>query len=294
MDAKTLIISPQGGLGNRLRVLNSGILAAENLGYNLKHAWHSSHPNHSVDFVNRLKCFPFSHYFDESYIKPASNQIQIDKVISQCSPGDYWFETHSSAQKQYSIFCEKRSTNTLKEIENSHEKTILVETTLRFWPREFAGINEDELSYKDAIKISNAYQNLCPQQKYLDIIDQIEPAEIGLWVRAGDLGKYYKNARQNFQEIANWIKSNFSTTSIAIFSNDINLQDELYSICGLQSPNGYLSRDILMLPSHQKAFIEFLFLAHKSERIYGTPGSSFAQEAALFNLKPYHKLLSRK
>ena len=292
MTHKTIIISPQGGLGNRLRAVNSALIAAEELGYQIKHAWHSSEPNHNVDFINRLKHFSFSHFFEENFILPADKNQEINSVISQCAPGDYWYETHSSAQKKYSAYCLQRSRNTMQELRKSTHNNILIETTLRFWPRNYPGIHETTLNQADSTTVSKAYQKLVPKRVYLDIADKIEPAEIGLWIRAGDLADYYPNARQDIKKIAEWIKYKFSTKSIAIFSNDINTQDFLYKECELQPPMGYLSEEVFMLPPHQKAFLEFLYLANNCNKIYGTPGSSFGQESALFNLKPYHKILS--
>jgi len=292
MTPKTIIISPQGGLGNRLRAMNSALIAAEELGYRIKHAWHSSEPNHNVDFINRLKHFSFSHFFEEDFITPAGKSQEINSVISQCAPGDYWYKTHSSAQKNYSVSCLQRSRNTMHELRTSKHNNILIETTLRFWPRNYPGIHELVLNQAEATRVSKAYQRFTPKRNYLDITNKIEPVEIGLCIRTGDLLDYYQNARQDIRKIAEWIKNKFSTKSIAIFSNDINTQDSLYKECELQPPKGYLSEEVFMLPPHQRALIQFLYLANNCNNIYGTPGSSFGQEAALFNLKPYHKILS--
>lgn len=67
--------------------------------------------------------------------------------------------------------------------------------------------------------------------------------------------------------------------------------DHFYLRCQINVPSGLFSREVCDLPRHEKAMFDFLFLALKCEHIYGTPGSSFAQEASLYGLKHYGEIM---
>ena len=76
-----------------------------------------------------------------------------------------------------------------------------------------------------------------------------------------------------------------------IFSDDSELVEHLAALPGINQEYPLLSNMLKKLLPHQKAMTTFLFLALKCKEIYGTPVSSFAQEAALFGNRSYRVIL---
>ena len=76
-----------------------------------------------------------------------------------------------------------------------------------------------------------------------------------------------------------------------IFSDDSELVEYLTSLPGITQEYPLFSNMLRKLLPHQKAMTTFLFLAFKCQIIYGTPTSSFAQEAALFGNRSYDTVL---
>lgn len=290
---KLLIVSPQQGFGNRLRALNSAILLAQQTGRRLAHCWMATDPvEYAADFINRLRIFGFEHFFEfTESLPPVTPTVSIDEVYSEWMPGDYWYEMQSSGQKLLRVSANQRHFTPAQEIIGSSAEVILLETSLRIFPTAFNGITRDYPEPCDCHLIHAGYSKLVPRLEYRDILASMEPADIGIWIRAGDLQKYFSPAAQCAEKIKDWIRALRTEGSrVAIFSNDINLVDYYHSELNFSRLPGQFSRALCELPQHKRAVLEFFFLATKCSVIYGTPGSSFAQEAALFGAKEYREI----
>jgi len=295
-----LIISPHGGLGNRLRSINSAMLIAHETGRQIHHAWLPGSKLWTIgessvwaDWYKRMRLYSFEDFFDPEPPLPAVGEgWKVDQVLSEWAPGDWWFPMQSSGQEYLRVAAASRSQDAFKAVASSNAEVILLETTLRTWPHDYPGIHRVLPQGEVKARIHDFYKFLRPKKKYLDLLAHIPSVDAGLWIRQGDLGNYFRAADQSFDAIAEWIdRLKLKFSSVAIFSIDDEIVDHFYLRCQINVPSGLFSREVCDLPRHEKAMFDFLFLALKCEHIYGTPGSSFAQEASLYGLKHYGEIM---
>ena len=291
--SRNIIISPQAGFANRLRALNSAILAATESSRNLYHYWLPCQPNHRERHINWIKQTSLDHFFEcEDILSTPPEDAKPDLVLSEWACNDYWYNVQSSAQIDFGIKTYKRAQDYLQAALNSTAETILIETSLRFWPRDHKGLERSIPTGEDALRIHNAYSQLAPKRFYLDLISKLEPIDIGVAIRRGDLLKYSNDARQEALDIYNFLAELGSGGQrMMIFSDDSELVEYLTSLPGITQEYPLFSNMLRKLLPHQKAMATFLLLAFKCRNIYGTPTSSFAQEAALFGNRSYDTVL---
>ena len=124
--------------------------------------------------------------------------------------------------------------------------------------------------------------------KIIDILNIIPNLDIGISIRRGNLLDYYLEARQSKEDIISWINLKFQGSMI-IFSDDWEFRDDIKN----NIINNTFYEHNLTLEKWEISFIEFLILAYKCNKIYGTPMSSFAEEAGKFGGRNhYSKILS--
>jgi hypothetical protein len=293
MTERTLIVSPQAGLANRLRAINSALILAEISERRLLHCWHPIRPGHDQVHVNLMQQCGFEEFFlANEYISAASKDGKVDEVISEWGPGDYWFQQQSSGQQYFNAYATSRSANAAARIIHSDATSILLETTLRIWPTDHQGIDIRLPSGVAKQAALDAYKKLCPRSEYLELLQQIPESTIGVHLRVGDLLKYCPEARQNLDEVAAWIHRLAShNQTIAIFADDSSVLRTLKLTPEMSAFNNEVHRHLDDLLPAQKAFASLLYLAHRCHIIYGTPGSSFSQEASLLGGKKYGMVL---
>lgn len=297
MHTNCLIISPQGGLGNRLRAVNSALIIAEKTRRKLLHSWLPiRNAIQGPEHVSLLQRCEFDDFFaPNSTIVAARPDMTIDEVYSEWGPGDGWFIQQSTGQRFFNVFAQSRSKNSANAILNSNSQSILLETTLRTWPEDAAGISLQVPSGQNRREIYAAYQKIRPRQEYLEIIHELPEVDIGISIRRGNLLHYCQQARQEAKGIANWIQALAKRSEkLIIFSDDPKFRQYLYDETKVASGCSKIDKLLLRTPPHQAAFLNFLYLALKCKFIFGTPGSSFAQEAALYGDKPYDLVLSKQ
>ena len=293
MIERTLIISPQAGLANRLRAINSALILAEISERRLLHCWHPIRPGHGQAHVNLIQQCGFEEFFlANEHISAASKGGTVDEVISEWGPGDYWFQQQSSGQQYFNKYATSRSTNVAARILHSGATSILLETTLRTWPTDHQGIDIRLPSGHAKYAAIDAYKKLSPRPEYLELLQKVPQSTIGIHLRVGDLLKYCPEARQNLDEVAAWIhRLSSPNQNIAIFADDSRVLGSLGLTPDMAAFNNEVHRHLDNLLPAQKAFASLLYLAHKCHVIYGTPGSSFSQEASLFGAKKYGMIL---
>ena len=290
---KNIIIAPQAGFANRLRALNSAILTAAESSRNLYHYWKPCQANHSESHINWIKYTSLDHFFEcEEILRALPEDTKPDLVLSEWGFNDHWYNVQSNAQLDLGIKAKKRALDYRQVVLNARAETILIETSLRFWPHDHKGLEKTIPTGEEALRIHNAYSQLTPKRFYLDLISHFEPIDIGVAIRRGDLLKYSNDARQEVLDIYNFlVELGSGGRKIMIFSDDSELVDHLTSLPGITQQHTLFSNLLLKLLPHQKAMATFLFLALKCQTVYGTPTSSFAQEAALFGNHPYDTIL---
>ena len=293
--SRSLLVSPQQGFGNRLRALNSAYIIANLANRTPYHCWVGGGVvNWQVEMVNRLNATCLEDYFLVSGMSSClSGDFEVDEVYSEWQTGDGWYENQSSGQKLFNVVASSRNQNPLDQIIQSKKNCLLLETSLRTWPEKVPGISEFKLTGPVREMISSVYSQFIPTLKYRRILSCLDPSDACVWVRAGDLGRYYPNANQSNPDIVRWLKRlKNQYQRITILSNDNTMPDLLYDLTGIKRNLSMHSEAVFSLPQHERGALEFLYLAKKAPIIFGTPGSSFAQEASLFGRNKYQEILS--
>lgn len=259
-----IIISPQAGFCNRIRALASGISVGLRECKEIFYTWQDCNTSVVINLNH------FSAYFDE--IIPQANLPQgheIDQILTEWLPGDEWYNEQSGAQRQYPRCKDvKRITN----FYNGRKKNILLETSLRL------DVNNQNMMdiYRDYFK---------PKQRFMDYINSISDVDVGISIRRGSHLKYFPQYTYTFEQYIEWIRKNFTPgTKICLFSCDWSFRD---SIKDLLKDEFTFVENTFVGEKWEIAFIEFLILSFKCNKIYGTPLSSFCEEAGLFGGKKH-------
>lgn len=267
---KVLVIIPNAGFGNRIRATASGILLAKKLGRVPYLCWPSITPYDSRSNVREMQTLGWDGLFEQTL--PVANRNvfpKLDRVYSEWMPGDGWYPVQNYVQREWNIIPDQKIATDGEELVACTNKVVAIETSLTVHLK-------DDSWEKQMSKIYKQY--FIPKQEHLDKIGNIK-YNIGISVRKGDLGKYFKEANQSDQEVRDWIKRLAHTHRLIIFSDDPQWQAELRAIVG--TPNTYID-----------PFLQFLTLALRCDIVCGTPKSSFAEQAAIFGEVPYYTNLT--
>jgi glycosyltransferase involved in cell wall biosynthesis len=317
-----LIISPQAGFGNRIRALSAGIIAAKQTGRMPLHCWIGKSPSQFSNQEAHLSDTDkskFTDYFHSTIQEVSPDSFPfIDTVLTEWMPGEYWYAFQNSGQKLWNCTNLIKTGTDLSILKNESlldKEAILLETTL---VTKVDSINDQlrSLVYRQYFGINIKYQLL---------LDQIPETQIGLSIRRGNHNSYFLEANQDPTEILKWTLSlikTYNVETIAIFSEDhvfrnsfmLDLEKELkqidreirFTVINTKGPASNTSHGRgLTRPSQSSpqgefgvglkqweiAYLEFLTLAIKCQKIYGTPKSSFAEEAGLFRGKFHYRTI---
>lgn len=279
---KKLIISPQGGLGNRLRAMCSALLVGEILNREVYSAWlPMTLGNSPFSHVKAIQEIGFDNFFESRIPHPEEN-IVIDSCYSEWLPGDYWYVFQSFAQQKYNAKKISRLGSCADVLFEDTSETILIETSL---PLILSGYSTKEWNKN----LSLTYRKyFIPRAEYLERVYSLPCMDAGISIRRGEFLLYFAEARQEIPSIISWLLNLKNTyKDIIIFSDEQQTRD-------------YLNRETLSdrdfdrkgLNPLEQGFVEFLILALRCSNIYGTPKSSFAFEASIYGAVPYHEVLS--
>jgi hypothetical protein len=115
---------------------------------------------------------------------------------------------------------------------------------------------------------------------------------VGISIRRGEFLKFFWGSDIPKNRIVPWLQS--IQSPVILFSDDKSYQTEMRK--HLRKPIQCLFETKTWTPE-DRAFLEFLTFSRCS-KLYGTPDSSFVQEAALFGNVPYdgltHDVLRRR
>ena len=279
-NKRNLIISPQAGFGNRMRALCSAIHLSE---LSKRNPWvcYTNKTDASDSTIEKNWFVSLPNLLPEATTETLP---RVDKIFSEWTEG-YWYPKQSDGQRKW-LSVDSRIPiigwgDSVETILSAKEETILIETSIE---SNFIKVMSEE-QFK--IKKAQIYQKyFIPNSKYMDALAKIESVDVVIHIRTGDLLWYFPESRQNIKNIEKWIVNEFKNTSkrIVIFSNDIDTKRSLIS--SLQE-QGILAQEIRWEGIENTAipFMEFLFMATKCDYLWGTPKSSFSEEAGAFRGK---------
>lgn len=260
-----LVISPQAGLGNRLRALCSCAVFGSLIGREVLHYWVPDPIKGPAEHVNEVKGLEPQDVFDLGIKKFEGDGVDV--CYTEWLPGEYWYETQSTAQR--SLQCgEKRRLASSHEIAGCEAETVLIETSLEF-----------ELGSAQKYRVplmANTYHTLFKlNERWNKLYETLPVFDCAVSVRRGDFLSYFPEADIPVRAVAERINK-IDGTKI-IFSDDIAYQAELrrltYSFVGVS--------DMALMDEHLVTF----FVISKAKRVIGTKGSSFPEQAAIFGGK---------
>ena len=344
---KKLVISPQGGLGNRLRAVAAAVLVARQLGRQAQHAWIKEDPAvisrlENAPHLFQIRASSWTDYFeptpllacfitDSSPPPPPTDLLSSSSSLShnlcytEWKEGSHWWTHQSSGQRRLghalglgprNTFCLGPSANPFAAPPAVDANILLVETTHSLRLSSSCGGIADDLAHKHAL--TQIYKTVFrPQAEFAAALASVPDYDIGISIRRNEFLHYFPEARQSFEFLLSFLGALTRGKSWILFSDDHEFRDRLrtaifslHNSSSSSSPSSSPSlpvvppmsssssssivqpfvADLPRVFNHipwKRGFLEFLCLGTKCNSIYGTPSSSFAQEAAVFGGRPY-------
>lgn len=275
----SIIISPQGGMGNRLRAIVSAIAIARITCRNIYHIWISVSGNSPFPYVKAMQTISLETLFSKS-IPKCPDDIIPDICFSEWLSGDYWYQYQSSGQKLFNfkniIRINDNADSIIKYIIDNPKSNIMIETSLSM---KMSGVHEN--IWQNSIR--TIYSAFVPNKKYLDISLKVPNVDYGISIRRGEFLSYFPEANQSFDDIYSWL---MFIDNFVLFSDDYDFKNNIKNKL-LQSGKIIYDIDRDNLEPWEQGFVEFIVLAHRCNKIFGTPSSSFAIEASKYGGKTY-------
>ena len=262
-----IVISPHGGFGNRMRAMCGACFIAESKSVPLKHLWDGGSYKCSYPHIQRIHDCSFENFFESiipRYIVGEDEKLPV--CFTEWMPDEMWYPYQSYGQKKLGITALKRMETTPSEV------PCLIETTNRTNPMT------KEQSYDMYTKYFK------PQERFMRELDPIVDGLVGISIRRGEFLKFFWGSDIPKNRIVPWLQS--IQAPVILFSDDKSYQTEMRKC--LRKPI-QCSFETKTWTPEDRAFLEFLTFSRCS-KLYGTPDSSFVQEAALFGNVPYEGL----
>lgn len=278
---KKVIISPQAGFGNRLRVLANMRLIGEYLQREVYHYWvEDDSPSHALH-VHQMKTITPDYLFDMDI--PPYDGDAVDVCYTEWLPGEYWWDQQSTAQQK--LHCgEVNRIIPLEEIGKDSSDVILIETSFPLYPPEIGASYPEELRWSlgsagpDTIQMQG-YRTLKLNQRWSAVRANLAEYDWGITVRRGDFIAYHPEADRSVDQICELVErhSRGGGTKI-VFSDDIPYRELLRY--RLSAYGGIAATGL------DSIITEFLALS-RCRTIIATAGSSFGKQASLFGGTQY-------
>jgi len=265
-----LIISPQAGMGNRLRALCSALVLGEVCGRKVYHTWYDEALTSRLPRVKDMQQIGFGGLFEELVPRWTGEKV-VEQCFSEWLPGTFWHRSQSSGQQRFAAG--------VTPVAIGEDACQIIESTVPVILLETSLVVKILSSTDWESRMTSAYQRyFSPLPLYRM---QVPTVDVGISVRRGELLQYYPEARQDLLAVAAWLVPLVRDKQAILFSDDVIVRERLRTVLRLD-----LSLKESGLQDWERAFVEFLTLATCNE-VYGTPASSFAKEAAAFGGKPY-------
>jgi len=249
---KKLIISPQAGLGNRLRVMAGARYIAKELGRELYHYWVRDDRRSKVNHVNDMKDSGFDYFFRgiEEW-----RGGYADVCYTEWMNGDYWYYEQSTGQSKLSVSTIRRQVG-IEELKKDDSEVMLLEVS--------------DLGLGDKVLVSG-YRGLDLSDCWKGVLDNLVRYDYGIAIRRGNFLGYHPEEDIGLEEMER--RLSVYGGSKVIFSDDIGYRDELRRRVGCMGDVGG--------EGLENYWLQFLLLS-RSGCVLGTRGSSFGKQAALF------------
>ncbi|MBD1372928.1 hypothetical protein IC620_11225 [Hazenella sp. IB182357] len=292
-----LILSPQAGFGNRMRMLCSGIVLAEVLGREPLYYWPGGEASRSntLDHIRAMREEGFHAFFllNQGFMPIDLNpSVKIDLSLSEWLPGEFWYPYQSSAHQAWEGLPQQRLGAEADELRRFDDlQTILIESSRALTLHDYTR------SEWHAMMTQTYQAYFQPQTIYQEILAEVPYFDMGVAIRRREFMHYFPETAQSEAELSRWLDQIIeaqAVTSLVLFSDDHALRDRFRHRLqkrGINCPDlrwGELKR-------WQVSFLEFLTLATRvSDVIYGTVKSSFAEQAAIYGGVPYAPICKNK
>jgi len=285
---RNLISCPQAGFGNRIRSVCSDLILANLLNRKPWICWTPvSSPIAPDGCLYDKKPKPFhmtdrgwACFFkqDGDFFPPADpSSMGVDKIFSLYLAGEYWHPFQSCGQKKWLDIDPTipiiRIEGNLPQLFECNDTTILIESS-----GVFANPDTKSQTYQ---------KHFVPHDRFFSVLEKKETVDVVVHIRKGDLLWYFKEAQQDPSEIENWICESFKNKSVTIISDDYEFKNNF--------KKSLISRGISVytpiwgdVQEWEVPFLEFLFAAFKCNNLFGTPISSFSEEAGFFGGKLHY------
>jgi len=297
---------------NRLRVLSTAIVVGAHLGRRVVHCWnhdllkdHLTHES-SAPSAREMAAISLHDVFDISdldVVDPAMTG-KVDLCLSEWLPGQYWYGAQSAGQRRLRVTNIEAHGNDITGalMRNDETAVILLETSHAL--QRPASMTEEQWE----TALHEAYHaHFCPKQEYHEVISQVPEYASGVSVRRGDLLQYFPEARQSLLELGVWLTK--LPAPVLLFSDDPSARNFLQQFLKGEPHDGIARLQNLADPHNslqrrraterqppwlpwQQGLLEFLCLAMRCDKVFGTPASSFGREAARFGNRPFQLNLS--
>jgi len=278
---KNLIVSPQAGMCNRFRAINSTLMLAQLSGRQAWHNW-TREPVLPRDqqIIRHMRLTSLDDFFDVDgmeYMELNRDSV-VDTVFSEWDVTDQWYPLQCSAINRcnrHARFQVERET--ADPILRSQANTILLETSLALRPTSMTEVEAN------ARRSAIYQQGFRAKAIYQEAANQVVKNQnfVGVHIRRTDHLDYIRGANIALQGWANIIRENVATdVPVFLFSDDMAFKAALAEQL-VQPQVVYNQTEMLSdFSDYEVAFIEFLMLS-KARHIFGTVASSFSLEAAL-------------
>lgn len=264
----TLVLSPCGGFGNRMRSLCGGVIVAKQLGLTIEHLWdggeyktaaHCSGHLHHLQYVHAVG---FEHFFEPRISRYSGKTIS--KYYNEWGKNTFWFNYQNYAYQKLNF----TQINNLSADTPLDGSSICIETA----KIPFAITNQE---YTETYK-----EFFVPHEKYTKQLPTLQENTIGISIRNKyDFRFYFSDCIVEECDLIPFLQK--FEEPVVLFSDEKDYATHLRHFLKHPVEIPFEKEDV-----KDRNFLEFLTLANCSH-IYGTKNSSFAEEAALFRGASY-------
>jgi hypothetical protein len=263
----TITISPNGGFGNRIRVMCAAYFYADKNDCSLNHLWDGGKYTCAYPHIQLVHDRGFAYFFKEKG-EFSEKGDSTDNMICYSE----WVPSATGWWRHQNYGQQKLKCTTIlgcDSIPSKPDTSFLIETTHRFIP----------MTSLESYAIYKKY--FIPQDKFIKQLNVLPQNTIGISIRRSEFLYFFPEANVGEDVLHKWLKS--FRQPIVLFSEDKEFLNNARKIM-----NTIFLCDFEMYPQEKedRAFLEFLTLSSCSH-VYGTTKSSFAEEAALFGNVPY-------
>jgi hypothetical protein len=264
----TLVLSPCGGFGNRIRSLCGGVIVAKRLGLRIEHLWDgreyktAAHYAGHFQHIQEVHDLGFEHFFEPRISRYLGKSILT--YYNEWNKNSFWFKYQNYAYNKLKF----THINNLSADTKINGSSACIETA----KIPFAISNEE---YTDTYK-----EFFIPHERYTKQLPTLQKNTIGISIRNKyDFRLYFGDCIVEKWDLIPFLQK--FEEPVVLFSDEKEYATHLRTFLKNPVEIPFEKEDV-----KDRNFLEFLTLANCSH-IYGTKNSSFAEEAALFRGASY-------